>query len=452
MSSTTGKTLKIGLLDHMGYGNLGDAATQDVAIAKIKKRLPDAQLIGFSFVPADTTMRHGIPCYPIRSWYPRPATPENLATDPGGARLKLSSALKSIPFVYSCAKLILDFVREVLFCVHSYRAVRRLDLLIISGGGQLSDLWRGPWSHPFAIFKFCLLTKVAGKKLYFLNVGAGPLDHRLSKLFAKYAVQLADYRSFRDDESQRLVRSLGVKAKTLVYPDLAYGLEVEELQNSSTRSSSMPVVGINPIGFCDPRNWPRKDRAVYDDYLEKTTRFSIWLLEQGYKLRMFTTEVSLDKHAIEDLKTQLRARLTPELFNQIFWSESESVRDVLQEMSEFDFVVTSKYHGIIFSHVLRKPVISLSYGKKMDFAMQAAGQGRFNASIEHFDLDWFIKAFHSLADDKEIIERESAAAVNAYAAKLSEQFDSLFCRTGLSPQTNARFSTSTKSVSKSAAL
>ncbi len=426
MSSTTGKTLKIGLLDHMGYGNLGDAATQDVAIANIKKRQPNAQLIGFSFVPADTTMRHGIPCYPIRSWYPRPATTENLAADPGGAKLKLTSALKSIPFVYSCAKLILDFVREVLFCVQSYRAVRVLDLLIISGGGQLSDLWRGPWSHPFAIFKFCLLTKVAGKKLYFLNVGAGPLDHRLSKLFARCAVRLADYKSFRDDESQKLVRGLGVKAKTLVYPDLAYGLEVEELQNSSPRSASVPVVGINPIGFCDPRNWPRKDGAVYHDYLEKVTRFSVWLLEQGYKLRMFTTEVSLDKHAMEDLKTQLRARLAPELFNQIFWGASENVRDVLQEMSEFDFVVTSKYHGIVFSHVLRKPVISLSYGRKMDCAMQAVGQGRFNANIERFDLDWFIKAFRSLADDREIIKRESAAAVNAYAAKLSEQFDSLF--------------------------
>ena len=95
-------------------------------------------------------------------------------------------------------------------------------------------------------------------------------------------------------------------------------------------------------------------------------------------------------------------------------------------MSEFDFVVTSKYHGIVFSHVLRKPVISLSYGRKMDFAMQAAGQGCFNANIERFDLDWFTKAFRSLADRRESIKLESAAAVNAYAAKLSEQFDSLF--------------------------
>jgi polysaccharide pyruvyl transferase WcaK-like protein len=426
MCSTNGKTMKIGLLDHMGYGNLGDAATQDVAIANIKKRLPGAQLVGFSFVPSDTTMRHGIPCYPIRWWYPRVAMTGNQAADPEKANLKLKSALKSIPLVYSCAKPVLDFVREALFWARSYKAVRRLDLLIISGGGQLSDFWRGPWSHPYAIFKFCLLTKVAGKKLYILNVGAGPLNHRLSRLFAKCAVQLADYRSFRDDESQKLLRSLGVKAETHVYPDLVYALEIEELLKSAPPVSSIPVVGINPIGFCDPRSWSRKDGAVYQEYLKKMACFSMWLLEHGYKLRIFTNEASLDQYVMEDLKTELHSRVAPDLFGLISWGASETVKDVLQEMSEFAFVVTSKYHGIIFSHVLGKPVISLSYGKKMDFAMQAVGQDRFNANIERFDVDWLIKAFRSLVDDSEEIKQESAAAVRANAAKLSQQFDSLF--------------------------
>ena len=97
MSSANGNSLKIGLLDHMGYGNLGDAASQDVAIANIRKRLPEAQLIGFSFVPADTTARHGIPCYPIRWWYPSsantetPAAGRNGASDPSLMRSKDST-------------------------------------------------------------------------------------------------------------------------------------------------------------------------------------------------------------------------------------------------------------------------------------------------------------------------------------------------------------------------
>ena len=409
----------------MGYGNLGDAASQDVAIANIRKRLPEAQLIGFSFVPADTTARHGIPCYPIRWWYPSSANTEAPAAGRNGAKQGLKSVLKRIPFLSGFAKSILECGRDAKFWVSSYKAVSGLDILVISGGGQLSDLWRGPWSHPYAIFRFCLLAKLAGKKLYFLNVGAGPLDHWLSRWFAKQAVQMADYRSFRDEDSRELVHRLGVKAETHVNPDLAYGLEVEQVQNGVPRDASMPLVGINPIGFCDPRNWARKDEAVYRDYLKKIVNFSAWLLEQGYRLRIFTTEASLDKLVIADMTAALQSQVSPALFGRVSVSSSYDVKAVLREMAEFDFVVTSKFHGIIFSQALGKPVISLSYHKKMDFAMQAAGQERFNANIERFDVGWLMEAFRCMVEGRAEIRRRSVAVVNGYAGRLANQFDGL---------------------------
>lgn len=422
---TNSKALRIGLLDHMGYGNLGDAATQDVAIANIRKRLPDTTLIGFSFVPSDTTARHGIPCYPIRRWYPKSIKTGDSSAAVNGNKSRVKEFIKSFPFAQRLVKPILEFGHQVLFLARSYRAVRTLDVLIISGGGQLTDLWRGPWSHPYSVFQFCLFAKLAGRKLYILNVGAGPLDHRLSKFFAKHAVQLADYCSFRDDESQALIHSLGVKSKTHVYPDLAYALQIEEIVKSTLHDSSVPVVGLNPIGFCDPRNWARKDEAIYRKYLQKIVRFSVWLLQQGYILRIFTNEASLDKYVIEDLRAELRLGTTPEMFGRISWSTSETVNEVLREMSEFDFVVTSKYHGIVFSQVLGKPVISLSYHMKMDSAMQALGQERFNANIEGFDVDWLINAFRLLLEESEGIRWKSATVVKEYAARLSQQFDRL---------------------------
>jgi polysaccharide pyruvyl transferase WcaK-like protein len=97
-------------------------------------------------------------------------------------------------------------------------------------------------------------------------------------------------------------------------------------------------------------------------------------------------------------------------------------------MSKFDFVVTSKFHGIIFSQLLRKPVIALSYHRKMEVAMRAVGQGHFCANIEHFDVDWLISAFRLLVDERAKIQLASGAAVERYAAALSEQFDNLFLK------------------------
>jgi polysaccharide pyruvyl transferase WcaK-like protein len=436
-----GDSQAVGLLDHMGYGNLGDAAVQESVIANIRKRLPAVRLVGFSLVPEDTTKRHGIPCHPILRWYPtlQKTGPEPVGRRSFGSRLK--SALKSIPVVHSWAKAVLEFVREAVFLVRSYRAVKSLDLLIISGGGQLSELWRGPWSHPYTIFKFSLLAALARKQLYFLNVGAGPLKQPLSRFFVRCAVQLADYRSFRDDDSRDLVRSLGVKSTMHVFPDPAYALEVGDHLKGTRRNSSMPVVGLNPIGFCDSRIWPRKDDSVYREYLEKVTRFSVWLLEQGYNLRVFTTETSVDHNAIEDLRAALLSRFSPELVSPVFQRASLGVKDVLEEMSQFDVVVTSKFHGIIFSNLLGKPVIALSYHRKMDFAMRGTGQDRFCADIERFDVEWLIDTFHSLVAASSSIKLVSSAAVEAYAAALAEQFDSLFLN-GADPVPSKAFATS----------
>jgi polysaccharide pyruvyl transferase WcaK-like protein len=270
--------------------------------------------------------------------------------------------------------------------------------------------------------------------LYFLNVGAGPLKQPLSRFFVRCAVQLADYRSFRDDDSRDLIRSLGVKSMMHVYPDPAYALEVEDHLKGTRRNGSMPVVGLNPIGFCDSRIWPRKDDSVYREYLEKVTRFSVWLLEQGYNLRVFTNETSVDHNAIEDLRAGLLSRLSPELVSPVFRRASWGVKDVLEEMSEFDVVVTSKFHGIIFSNLLGKPVIALSYHRKMDLAMRGTGQDRFCADIERFDVEWLINAFQSLVAASNSIRLISSAAVGAYAARLAEQFDSLFLNdAGMAP-------------------
>lgn len=419
--------MNVGLMDHMGYGNLGDAATQDAVIANIKKRIPSAHIVGFSLVPKDTTERHGIPCHPIRWTDLMPDNMGDQAISQPMPRSKVKSALKNVPLIYSWGKpladLLRNFVREAKFWGRSYGILRGLDLMIISGGGQLDDLWDG---HPYTVFKFCLLSRLARTKLYLLNVGVGPLKHRSTKFYTRWAVRFANYRSVRDNDSQERLRSIGVKTETQVYPDLVYALEVGGPIQKIPSPATKPIVGLNPMGFCDPRLWPRKDGAVYQSYLDKITNVSLWLIEHGYTLRIFTTDIGVDRLAIEDLRARLSAKLSPESIEEIFERPSETVKGVLRQMADFDVVVTSKFHGIIFSQLLRKPVISLSYHRKMDFAMQAVGQDHLRASIEHFQSDWLIETLRSVLQDSSTIVAQSVGAVKINAAKLSQQLDRLF--------------------------
>ena len=308
--------------------------------------------------------------------------------------------------------------------MRSYNVVRSLDVLIMSGGGQLCDLWR---HQPYNVLKFCILAKLSNTPLFIVGVGVGPLEYRSSKLFAKWAVRLASYASFRDVESQTLLRDLGTKKTTHVHPDPAYALDLQARREvRSPPPTSRLKVGLNPMGFCDPRLWPRRDVEAYTHYLDKLAVFSEWLLERDYELEIFTSDITIDQYAINDLRENLRSRCGPEGVDRISSVLALELKELLLQMAGFDVVVTPKFHGVIFSHLLAKPVIALSYQPKIDHLMRAVGQSMYCLDIEHFDVQSLIRAFGSLVHNKEEVASKLRDRSSAYATTLQKQFNSLF--------------------------
>jgi polysaccharide pyruvyl transferase WcaK-like protein len=439
--------MRIGLLDHMGYGNLGDAATQEALIAHISLRVPEAQIVGFSLNPVDTEKRHGIASYSITYWHPgldRPAEAGTRTNDKPALGLK--SFLKRIPILSPSLRWVQNLVREVRHLGRSYLRVRSLDCLVIAGGGQLCELWRGPWSHPYNVFKFSLLTRLARKRLLIVNVGAGPLESRLGKTFIKWSVRLADYVSFRDVESQALVRRLGIRRETYVFPDSAYALDVSQYRGSDTPKVRKPVAGINPIGFCDPRIWPRQDLAVYSRYLDNLAQFLIWLSGENYELKIFSAERSVDAYAVEDLKDRLRTGLSATDIDRICTPPIESVEDLMTEMAGFDFVITSKFHGVVFSHLLGKPVVAISYHFKIDDLMRNVGDSQYCLNIESFDSASLQRAFAELAENGSALRMKCRQVAATHADSLNRQFDDLFVAENLQPRSGKRGAAITQTI------
>jgi polysaccharide pyruvyl transferase WcaK-like protein len=454
----------VGLFDHMGFGNMGDAAILEAFIANIRKRLPNAHLVAFSLYPDDTRERHGLACYPIRWWYPGWKVVDPPTDGASEASHKLKSRLKKWRTFYALAKAFRDCLQELAHLVRSYRVVRSLDLLIVSGGGQLCELYG---DLPYNVFKFCVLAKVARTPVFIVGVGADLLQRPANKFLARWSVRLANYVSFRSVESQALVRSLGVKRAMHVcpdpvysldlgdyltsspsqaiapgrirallrqlgvdiaadgYPDSACGFDRQEYQTASLSGTTTPRVGINPISFCDPRRWPRKDATVYDRYLSELTAFSLRLLAQNYHLEIFTSDI-MDIYALEDLRKSLLNGASSEVASRVTFRPVLTLRELLLQMSTFDFVVTSKFHGVIFSHLLGKPVIALSYLPKISHLMRRVGHERYCADAEHFDADWLIERFQLLVYESDQLRSLFGKASAAYAHALQAEFDKLF--------------------------
>ena len=66
--------MRIGVFGHYGNQNLGDEAITTATIQHIKQHIPNADIVGFSVKPDDTSKRHNIVSYPIRYIKPSSAS------------------------------------------------------------------------------------------------------------------------------------------------------------------------------------------------------------------------------------------------------------------------------------------------------------------------------------------------------------------------------------------
>jgi polysaccharide pyruvyl transferase WcaK-like protein len=433
MDRLTRANRRIGLLNHVGGGNLGDEATLNAVAGNIRRRWPNAEIVAFSMNPDDTEARHGVMSHPIRrkGW--------TIGYEPAGSEATLKAALKDLARKHRAVFYLLktanaavhvpsELFRELLFLVSSRRHIKSFDLLIISGGGQLTEK-DGPWGFLYTIFKWVLLARSAGVRCIFLNVGAGPLTHPLSKFFARRALLAADYVSLRDGKSRALVHDIGFTGESRVCPDNAYGLEVVAANASPVERRGQPIVGLAPMPYPDrgPRGYAaEKDQIVYDEFIRKLATFASSLIGQSYALTFFGTDFGVDPLAIDDLQTALLSRHGI-VSSQYGVNQSvNSVHDLLATVSAMDYIVTCRFHGVVFAHLLNKPVIAIAHHPKVRDLMTELALSSYCVDIRNFDPRLLVEKFASMVINAEEIKNRMAVNLTRYRQRLESQFDELF--------------------------
>jgi polysaccharide pyruvyl transferase WcaK-like protein len=421
---------KICLLHHAGGGNLGDDATLDAVAENIKRRWPTAQIVALSMNPDHTARRHGIISHALRrkGWSVGYTSMRPLASFKGTVKAltRKYKACYLLQAASAAVRLPGEVIRELSFLVFSLRKIRAFELLIVSGGGQLTEK-DGPWGFPYTIFKWVVLARFAGVRCIFLNVGAGPLTRRLSKFFVVRALAAADYVSLRDDKSQALVHEIGFTGKSRVYPDNVYGLEIATANGNPLDRSAQQIVGFAPMPYPDLSAYPTEaDQIVYGELIRKLAVFASWLIEQPYALTIFGTDIGVDPLAVEDLQIALRTRhgVTPSQYRVCEFSDP--THTLFTTMSRMDYIVTCRFHGVIFAHLLNKPVLAIAHHPKVSDLMATLGLSSYCVDIRDFDPRLLMERFSSMVINAEEIRSRMAASLTRNRQRLRNQFDELF--------------------------
>ena len=435
------KHYKVALFHHCGGGNLGDDATMEAVIRNIKSRWPGATIFGFTMNPCDTLSRHGIRSYPIRSrtWtFGQPYT--NRRATPLKDRLKAQARkypkiLKILTTINSVRRIPKVLGQEIAFLARSFRILRSFDLFIIPGGGQFVDSsggpWKfvgGPWFFPYTIFKWLVLAKLANVRRIILNAGVGPLVHPLTKLFAARSFSLADYISFRDDQSRVLAHQIGFRGSVRVLPDTVYSLSLPTLPATVTRPGYGSVIGMSPMAYGDPRLCQRHDPAIYNSFIDKFASFAGWLRAHNHCVKLFCSDIGIDPPAVEDVQKILSsgARELDRSSDQVHRMHQYTTAELLRNMSSTDYIVTCRFHGIVFAHLLNIPVIAISYHPKMTGLMEELGLAKYCVDIRSLDVALLTDTFMALMENRCDIKDRMRQRLASYKERLRAQFDELF--------------------------
>ncbi len=412
---------RIGLISPYMGSNLGDTAILESTMAQLKGLFPAARFLLIVLDCARASYIHGVDSFPlaavsrgtyVQSAAPSPGRPVLSAETPrpcsSRAFCVMKGAMSHVPFFLGAARRVRDrfrtIGREARHILDARGVVLRLDALVVAGGGQLDDEAGGPFSHPYALFKWVSLARKHGVPVFFAGVGIDDLRHPLSNWFLRRVLSKAQRVSLRDPGSAGILRSMGVRRELLLCPDMAFGLRLVPDGAAPLPVSTRPTVGLSPIAFGHPSRWPTVKTEIFQRYWHQFKAFAASLLAEGLSLKFFVTD-DADYLLVEALREELTLMAPdPERLQFLPFMRLPQLAATLQSC---DAVVASRLHGVLLSHICRVPVLAVSYRRKVSVYMESMEQEKFCLDLETFTAPAGVEALRGLLAQR----HETAAAL-----------------------------------------
>jgi polysaccharide pyruvyl transferase WcaK-like protein len=132
---------------------------------------------------------------------------------------------------------------------------------------------------------------------------------------------------------------------------------------------------------------------------------------------------------IKDLESLIRNSLPIPCDDSLMCPPVSSFDDLLSAIAQTDIVVASRFHGIIISLLMARPVIGLSYNQKTDELMADMGLGGYVADIGRFEVPWLVSQLERLQADAEDVRCGIKARRSDYRSALEIQYSLLLGET-----------------------
>lgn len=333
---------RIGITGSYGGLNMGDEAILQVIVEQLRAAVK-AEIVVFSANPADTTMRHDV----------------DHALDP------------------------LDLSRDELKA-----EVKRMDLLVLGGGGILFDQWVR--QH----LREVQLAQDGGVPVFVWAIGVGPLDDPANREAVKACLERAVAVTVRDGGARMALEDIGLKRDVEVTADPGTLLTPEDLPKNALRclglSSGRLLIGMS-VREPGPAA-PDIDVGIYHHQLASAADYMVDRF--GADIVFVPMEPTMHDVQHSHAVVSLMYRADRALVIKADYTSGQ----LLSLVGDFAFVVGMRLHFLIFAALQGVPFVALPYAPKVTGFVESLGMsmppmeglttGRL---IAHIDRTWDLR-------------------------------------------------------------
>jgi polysaccharide pyruvyl transferase WcaK-like protein len=397
---------KIVFFGHFGAGNLGNEATLQAALHNLRRLVPDADFVCICTGPETVASAYNITAVPSRRFIVKPWSLQN-------------------PLARLARKLVIGIPSELYRWLKGFNTLRGAKALIIPGTGLLNDVATLFNWGAYDIFRWSVTARLCGCKVFFVSVGAGPLYSRAGRFFVKASLSLANFRSYRDESSLEYLKRVGFRSDNdAVYPDLVFSFLDTPTPDALDGQEGRMVVGLGLMD--DARNYSveRPASFTHEAYLKRLAEFARWVLAQGHDVRLLIGSGE-DTPVVEQFKLMLKAG-SVRYRGRIIDEPVASVQDLLSQIAATNCVIATRFHNVLLSLLLNKPVIAISFHHKCSSLMSQMGLSEYCQDINHLNVDRLIAQFRDLETNAETLKARIKHKTQESRRALDEQYNHIF--------------------------
>ncbi len=348
---------------YYGFGNAGDEAMLNAIVDSIRDIEPTANITVISGNPSETSKKHNLQAVGTFAMFP------------------IMSALM------------------------------KADLLISGGGSLLQDATS--IRNTYYYLSIMSMAKMLGKKVMLYAQGIGPLYNNSTRRAVAKVLKHVDYITVRDEISKEELLSLGITNVPIQVtadavlamhdPDLSIG---ENILSQYAMDLTKKRIGIAV------RSW-KSDTAYRSELAKALTK-----LKERDKVEAIFIPMS---HPEDTEEAKAICALMPQ--SGVVLEGPFNTTELLALSGSIDVMIGIRLHALVFSSLLKKPVIGISYDPKIISFLQMIGQQAIGTMAE-LNGEVLYERIHELLQDtssytvsfNRISELEQISKTNAFIA------------------------------------